>query len=49
MSEPRTTYATTWYDVPVTCCSWCHFVQFDDDGPNHAGWCERDAAEEGRE
>jgi hypothetical protein len=45
MTEQRTTYETTWYDVPVTCCSWCHFVQFEDFADdNHTDWCNRDAA-----
>jgi hypothetical protein len=43
-AETRTTYETLWYDERIMCCSWCHFVQFDDDGPNHPAWCDRDAA-----
>jgi hypothetical protein len=45
MSEPRTTYE--WYDEPVVCCSRCHFVQIDGE-EQHAGWCDRDEAEDDR-
>jgi hypothetical protein len=43
MSEgTRGTYETLWYDEPVTCCSSCHFIQFED-GPNHPAWCDLDS------
>ena len=46
MSEPRTTYDTRWYDLDVTCCSRCHFLQFEGHGAdNHADWCNREEAE----
>ena len=41
MSEPRTTYDTRWYDLDVTCCSRCHFLQFEGED-NHASWCASD-------
>ncbi len=45
MDDQRTTYETTWYDVPVTCCSRCHLPQTDGTS-KHAGWCDRDAVYE---
>lgn len=43
--DRRTTYETTWYDEPVTCCSRCHLVQFEGLGDdNHTDQCDRDEA-----
>lgn len=46
MDDPRTYHPVEVDGVTLSSCDWCSFVQAEqpDGFPNHAAWCDADAA-----